>query len=177
MPVRTFSSNDRNSHARTRRRARESVNKRDGFLNRLRKVGATDDEVGDFAAIWDDPAGWGIPRDVLTRLSDGDLRQLLEHNRREFREHTTTVEEEQDAQRATADRVARDAWTVDHPTTVTQVMGWVGADPHRAAVALDVELDKPADERRKTLIAQLEPLVEQLATSEQPPIEPGGVVL
>lgn len=143
------------------RTSHEVVSKLDGFLTRLRVAGATPAEVDDFRAIWDEPEGWLIPRDTLAGLADGDLRRLLDWHRTEHYRHTHDENEEADDVRRARYAAAIAEWAAaDQPLRVAEVTEWVGADPVRAAVALDHELGMAEGDRRVTLLRFLEPIAD-----------------
>lgn len=173
MPTRRFVSNAREGGvARPGRASRERVTRLESFVSRLREVGASDQEVNDLVDVWnehDDPhdSNWITTRDRLVRLSDTDLRRLLEQARREWYEHThTPAEEEADKRAARLDGYRAElAVSPDHK--VAHLIEWADGDPERAAVALEWEQARdPAHGPRVTLVNALQPIAD---TTELPP--------
>lgn len=128
------------------------------FSDRLRQLGATDDEVAQVVAGWDTfDADWTpARRHQVVHLSDADLRQLLVDGREEY-EHDTTTEEVaavRDAERARRMAEAEAARRIGG--NVDSVLAWVGDDRYRAQAVLELEV---AGQRRKTLLAPMRDLV------------------
>lgn len=144
--------------------ARESRSEREEFLARLRRLGATDEELAGVGEAWADPNGWIVARRMMTRLTDADLRAMIDNSREEYRLGTTTLEEEAAAWQRAAFAAADLAWeTLPPAPRVDEVVGWVGGDAIRARVALEHELARP--EQRVTVLRFVEPLA---AGTERP---------
>lgn len=143
-----------------RRTTSETVSRLDSFVRRLRIAGASDDEVSSFVEAWDETdEGWIITKAQLLRLSDADLKALIEHARREHYEHTHTDDEEAADVRRAAYAAAEADWaTLGHPLKAGEVITWVGHDTVRATLAYEAELERP--DQRVTVVRYLQPLVE-----------------
>lgn len=167
MPTRRFVSNAaEGGTTRPARASRERVTRLESFTSRLREVGATEQEIADLVAVWnenDDPhdSRWITTRDRLVRLSDTDLRRLLEQARREYFEHTHTPEEQADAERAAFLEQARAELAISPDHKVADLIEWVAGDPLRAQAALEWEQARDTTHGpRVTLVNALTPLVE-----------------
>lgn len=139
--------------------ARDSL---EAFVSRLTGLDATLDEVEAVRAWWDQPLEEGEhTREMLLRMSDDELRQLIADGRAEF-EHGTMTEDEQAQRRfeQAIDAARPEAENVTAHGTVEQVLEWVGDDRARAHAALEAEQTAPDSEPRKTLVAALEKLID-----------------
>ena len=139
---------------------------REAFLDRLRKLGASPDELRAVAESWDDPDGWEIPKAQLLALPDTQLRALIVGARDEYRMHTTTEEDDaEEAAQAALDRYTKaEAEYAEllshlngHPLKIGDVREWVGTDLDRVSVAR--EWEHRQTEPRKTLVAYLDGLL------------------
>jgi hypothetical protein len=139
-------------------RARDSVEE---FIGRLTGLGASLDMVDQVRAHWDDP--WDdepMSKEQLVRLSDDDLRALIEDVNTEYRTGTLT-EDEQSGQdfRAAVVGYQNDAENVVTSGTVDAVLEWVGDDLARAQAALTAEQTLPDHRERVTLVTALEEML------------------
>lgn len=129
---------------------------------RLRKLGATDDELSSLADEWakGDDDGWVMPRHDLAHAPDTVLVALLAEVRAEY--HVSTTTEDEDAARAAqAERahLHEQAWAVVTESTVPEVMAWVGDDLARAVAARDSEQMRA--QPRSTLLGRLGLLIDE----------------
>lgn len=125
------------------RRAHESVSELDQFVGRLRRLGATDDEVAQVVEGWDrfDEDWTPRRRREFVRASDAEIVADLAALRAEYGGGT--------GDGGVAGEAAR---VVDQ--TAAKVLAWVDGDPVRARAVLPFERMQP-DGGRKTLIAAL----------------------
>lgn len=141
---------------RPTRRSHEVMSDRTYAEVRLRRLGASDEEVTAFLGSWDDFDDQWTPesRAAWLRSADADLLAELAAVRLEYHLGTHTEEESELLERA--QRVARLTSTAAQVVTgpVRTVLDWVGIDPERAEAALAVE-DSDAGARRTTLIKAL----------------------
>lgn len=148
------------------RRAQESIPLLVAFQDRLRRLGADAGMLKAVGDSWDsEDDDWEMPKAQLIALPDSHLRAMIAAVNDEFREHTTTEEDDQEAQAV----AALDRWTkveseyelllaqAGGQMKVTDVREWVGLDLDRACAARDAELRHA--EPRKTLVAFLEQLL------------------
>lgn len=134
----------------------QSVPPVDAFCTRLRRLGATDDEVEAFRRVWDEDEGWVIPKRDLLALPDSSLRQLIVGARDEYHRHTHTPAEDTVAATEQAEAEWAKLNEGSHRANMAAISEWVGTDPLRARIALDAE--QASTEPRKTLMAFLEGL-------------------
>lgn len=124
------------------------------FLARVRRLGATEEEVADLDEQWDrfDDDWTPEMQAALVAKRDRELREAIRWMHVEDETGTTTEEE------------AQFKATFEAPLIVTrpirEVLEWVGDEPIRAQAALDAE--RKQDRPRVTLIEDLE----RLATVE-----------
>lgn len=138
----------------------------DQFIDRLRQLGATDEEVDDVLATWDDfdsdphaPEAWThAQRARVLAMGDNELRALIESGRQEYAYATTTEDEaaEQGARRA-RQRAATEAEDRINGN-VAGILAWVGDDPVRATAVYSLEKASPSP--RKTLLEPLEGILD-----------------
>ena len=139
----------------------------DDFLDRLRQLGATPDEMDAVARTWDqldpddspDPDAWTrARREEVRRAGDDYLRALILEGRAEY-EYGTTTEKDAAAKAAHAAYAAALAEAQGRiGGTVPAVLAWVGDDPLRAEAVLHLET-LPEGANRKSLAAPLRDLV------------------
>lgn len=128
------------------------------FVNRLRLLGATDDEITDTRLAFEDPSTeWEQPIEVLAGLTDARLAAMLSEIRREYHEGTTTVEDDEAAALAKRDTVARAEVEGVLDYTVPEVVEWVGDDPRLAALVIEHESKR--EKPRTTLLSAMEHVV------------------
>lgn len=144
--------------ARSFQFAEENVGELEGFLERLRILGATPDELAAAREHWDDFDDEWTPevRRDYVRQSDDVLRADLHAARREYLEGTTDPEVLEAADRdAEVEALAVEA--LEHNGyTVAKVLEWVGDDPARAEAMLAVE--RTRGDARKGVLEPLEAL-------------------
>lgn len=151
----------------TTRRQAESASEVDHFAQRLRALGATDDEVAAVVENWDEldaddyspEPGEAEPwtearRSALLVAGDAELRALIDASRDEYDYATTTDDEaaQADVARRALQAHNEAADVIGRP--VAQVLEWVGGDRLRAQAALRLETG-PDGGSRKTLTEQL----------------------
>jgi len=131
------------------RTAHESVSELEQFVGRLRKLGATDGEVGQVVDGWDVlDDDWTLERRrEFARSTDEQIVADLAAVRAEYAAGSSA---NPDGTLADAARV------VDQ--SAAKVLAWVDGDPARAAAVLPFERMSP-DGGRKTLIASLTKIV------------------
>lgn len=136
--------------------ATESVSELDAFITRLRRLGATPDEVGAVREGWDlfDEDWTPDRRREFVRQSDDELRAALADVRDEYELGTTTEEEARAAERADRLDVALGAAHEQMGRTVGELIEWVGDDEARAHAVTVWEQSEDGG-GRKTLIAAL----------------------
>lgn len=148
------------------RTTREVRTELETFTMRLQQLGGTPDEVAQVVAGWDEldpdgtPDGWTrARRDQVLAMHDDELRRLLVEGRDEYA-YATTTEEEARAQAMAAGlaRARQEAAQVIYGN-VASVLDWVGADPIRALVVLELEQGR-SGANRKTLVEPLTDLVQ-----------------
>ncbi len=135
------------------------------FVQRLRDLGATEDEVSAVVVTWDDlevsddPEAWTLARrDAMVRtVDDATLRQMIVDGRREYAIGTTTEEEVERVRRLNAEREAYSAAYSMLGETVGTILEWVGSDPVRAKAMAELEQGQ-SGRGRKTLLTALEPI-------------------
>lgn len=142
--------------------ASERVGQLDGFLARLRQLGASPDEVAAVADTWDDyDEDWTPERKAeLLRTTDAELGQMLADVRTEYTVGTTP-QEQADAEAAEANY--RLQFRQAHERiggNVQSLLDWVGDDPVKARAVLALE-EGPDGAGRKTLIGPLQQLLGQ----------------
>lgn len=145
----------------SRRTQPEAVSQLDGFLERMRLLGATDEEVASVRDSWDDFSdGWTVEaRDQLLAWDDEKLRDELLALRGEHREATTTEDDDLAAAADSAVQAARDEAHEQIGKPVAAVLEWVGTDALRAIAILDLETG-PDGAERKTLVEPLRSMLE-----------------
>lgn len=153
-----------------RQQAPEGQSQLDQFANRLRQLGATEDEVQLVVTTWDDldpadstdPDAWTpARRDELAAAPDHVLVQHIEAARAEYEHDTTTEDEAAAAAENKAARRAKEGAAENISESVAYLREWVGDDLHRARAVLALET-APDGENRKTLV---EPLTAMLAAA------------
>lgn len=142
--------------------ASERVSPLDGFLARMRQLGATEEELAGVRDDWGNYDGedWTPERKAqVLAATDDQLRAMLAEVRAEYEVGTVTEEEhaararQHDYQlqlREAADRIGG---------TVADVLGWVGDDPVKAEAVLELE-QGPDGADRKTLVEPLRQLAD-----------------
>lgn len=125
----------------------EVMSKKAGLVNRLKVLGATDDEIAAVVDAWDEP-DYVDDRNRLMGLSDHALRAEIIGVRTEHLRHTTLPTEP-----ATLPLEA--AAVVEG--TVEAVKEWVGGSAERAAAAGEAE--RARAKPRITLLTWLDALV------------------
>lgn len=143
---------------RRSRTASETQDEQSAFVERLRRLGATDDELALVVEHWDDfDDDWTIEKRRETlRLSDDELLNGLLSARDEYAQHTLTEEEQADVERAQRwEALLIDARGIIG-LSVARVVEWVDGDSVRAQAVLAVENE--AQQPRRTLIDALAPL-------------------
>lgn len=149
--------------------APQSDSELEGFVERLRQLGATDDELAQVRDGWDDfddptdPDATWTPekRYLFVRLSDRHLLEAIRGPRHEY-EYATHDEDEQgqlDAERAYI--AAKGEAFARLGGNVGSIIDWVVTDTVRAQAVIDAEHEAAASEQRdtrKTLLEALEPL-------------------
>lgn len=141
--------------------APQSLSQLEQFVVRLRAIGATDEEVETVRQTWDDLSDdWTVAdRTKLTRLSDEQLRDELVATRAEY-QHDTTTEQQQDAtDAATFQQKVRAEAAEVIGRNIGAVLQWVGTDPIRAIVILELEQSEHGAARKGII----EPLTELVA--------------
>lgn len=125
------------------RRAHESISELDQFVGRLRRLGATDDEVSQVVDGWDQFDDDWTPRRrrEFVRSTDAEIVGDLAALRAEY------------AGAGGGDGMASEAARIVDQTAA-KVLAWVDGDPARARAVLPFERMQ-ADGGRKTLIAAL----------------------
>lgn len=135
----------------------EQLSELEQFLGRMRQVGATDDEVAEFAAGWDEFDDDWTPakRTAVLGWSDEQLHENLVAVRAEYAEHTTTEAEaaQQAAEHDAALQARQAEGIIGRP--VGEVLAWVGTDPVRAEAVRTLETG-PNGGNRKTLLAGID---------------------
>lgn len=174
---------NRGAGARRRRRAAgaEVRSEADHFAQRLRDLGATDDEIGPVLDSWDEledddtvvgegeaPAWTAAYRTALVSAPDDELRYMIATARDEYAYANTTEAEANDADKRSA--LAKiDAGAADViGRSVADVLAWVDNDPDRARAALALETAEGQGANRKTLVG---PLAEVAGSVEVPGVE------
>jgi hypothetical protein len=106
----------------------------EGFLRRLKVLGATPDEIESTRVGWDmfDEDWTPDRRAALCRSSDGHIRAEIGRIRAEYLVGTTTEADAADARLAALDAKARDEAFDRMGLTVPALLAWVGNDAHRA---------------------------------------------
>lgn len=136
------------------------------FVQRLRELGATADEIRSVEEHWDDfddpdeweddPDAWTPERRALfVQASDRDLERIIRAGRAEY-EYATTTEE--DAAEEEALRRIREAQAAAYErmgATVEVIVKWVDGDKLRAEAVLGYETGADGA-GRKTLVAAME---------------------
>lgn len=136
--------------------ADESVSELDAFIARLRRLGATADEVASVREGWDDFDEDWTPdrRREFIRQSDDELRAALADVRDEYELGTTTEDEARAAERADRLDAALGAAHEQMGRTVGELIEWVGDDDARAHAVTVWETSEEGG-GRKTLVAAL----------------------
>lgn len=134
-------------------RARGSVEE---FVGRISSLGATLDEIDAVREHWDEPWDSDWSKDRVVRLSDDELRALIQEGRDEFTTSTMTEDEQAGQEHRAAVLGYRDeAENIVVSGTVDQVLEWVGDDPARAEAVIVAEQTVPDHKVRSTLLAAL----------------------
>lgn len=129
-----------------RRQIHEVEPTMEAFVDRLRRLGAADDVVAEVVAHWNDPDWDADERAMVMGLSDESLRAELAGIEREYREHTSTPEE--DAERLAVEREAAEIL----PEPVGVVCSWMQRE-NIVARAIAVEaLESKRPRPRKTIM-------------------------
>jgi hypothetical protein len=142
--------------------ARDSL---EAFVARITALDASIDEVEAVRAFWSQPVDEGDhTREALLRMSDDELRKLIEDGRAEFEVGTHDEAEQADLDwRRAVDAERPEAENQTAHGTVERVIEWVGGEPARAQAALDAEHSIPDHQPRRTLVAALEGVLATLA--------------
>lgn len=147
------------------RRSSETQPDLAAFTSRLRRLGATDDELALVAEHWDhfDDDWTAEKRAETIRLTDDELRSGLLSARGEFDRATMS-----DDELAARDRAARwDATLAEVEgrigSSVAKLLAWIGDDTLRAEAVLQVENE--AAQPRRTLIDALAERLSGVAAS------------
>lgn len=138
----------------------QSASELDQFLNRLRGLGASDDELETVRTTWDDfDDGWTLEdRRRLTVLDDEALAHELAATRAEY-EHDTTDETTQAATDAASFQAAQRAEAAEIIVKpIGAVLAWVGTDVGRAIAILDLE-QSDNGAKRKGIVGPLTELI------------------
>lgn len=162
----------------------EQESELDGFVRRLRNLGATDEEVAVVRETWDElDENFTIEqRTAVTLMGDDELRAELEATREEYRHDTRTETEQGDVDAAAYQaqlRADASEW-IGQP--VKKVLDRIGDDVVLALVVLSLETG-PDGASRKSLVGPLEKLVAgsdpagipvEIVTDDGPPTDVSG---
>lgn len=136
--------------------AHESRSELAEFVGRLRRLGASQDEIASVIDGWDrfDDEWTPTYRARFVRSTDTELRAALADVRAEYELGTTSEEDAARAEVRRRQRAAVDAAPGVTGGTIPSVLEWVGDDPARAWAVREYETG-PYGQGRKTLLAQV----------------------